>query len=73
MKEILTLQDIIHNCGKPFLEGDSCFSNLVFNTVLCAGCFRHVADLQKETSFVVSHCHSACPHGIAWLPQDEFL
>lgn len=28
VKEILTLQDIIHNCGKPFLEGDSYFPNL---------------------------------------------
>lgn len=28
VREILTLQDIIHNCGKPFLEGDTCFSNL---------------------------------------------
>lgn len=48
VKEILTLQDIIHNCGKPFLEGESCFLKLVFNIVLCAGRFRHVAKLRKE-------------------------
>lgn len=42
VKEILTLQDIIHNCGKPFLEGESCF--------LSAGRFKHVAKLRKETS-----------------------
>ena len=50
MKEILTLQDIIHNYGKPFLEGESCFLNLVFNIVLCARHFRRVAKLQKGTS-----------------------
>ena len=49
VKEILTLQDIIHNCGKPFLEGESYFLNLVFNIVLCAGRFRHAAKLRKET------------------------